>query len=62
MRSRAACSFLAQHGFAQLANLRGGMAEWAAAGLAVVRGAGPQQEPGPGTQRRGVFRRLFGDG
>lgn len=38
VRSRMACDFLAGLGFASLRNLSGGMANWVAAGLPVVRG------------------------
>lgn len=38
VRSRMACDFLSGLGFTSLRNLSGGMANWLAAGLPVVRG------------------------
>lgn len=35
MRSLGACELLSHHGFARLANLRGGLASWTAAGLPI---------------------------
>ena len=40
VRSRTACDILARAGFPKLANLRGGIAQWAGCGLPFVRGAG----------------------
>ncbi|MFK7742548.1 MAG: rhodanese-like domain-containing protein [Planctomycetota bacterium] len=38
VRSVAACEFLAANGFANVTNIRGGMAHWAAAGMPYERG------------------------
>lgn len=38
VRSRMACAFLGQHGFADLRNVVGGMARWIGDGLPIVRG------------------------